>query len=334
MARLCAKNKAEEVRFTARFAKNNMIIFLYGPDSFRLSRKLRQIVDAYRQKTKGLNFSVIDAPEADFGEFFSRLRQASLFEEKKLAVINNALDKNFKEKLLDSAKELAASPHNIILCQEGKVLKTDKLLTALKKIGDVQEFAELSGAKLVSWAEAEFNQYGRAVEPGVASLLAERLGGDLWQLSNEIHKLAHGSGRGPVGSRDIDSALKGEVELNIFKTIDALAQKDKSSALRLVHQHIEAGDHPLYLLAMVANQLRNLISVKSYLETEGGGYDASAAARLGMHPFVFSKTTRQSRLFDLAGLKDIFGKLMSYDIAIKTGRIDPGVALDLIIAEI
>ena len=166
-------------------------------------------------------------------------------------------------------------------------------------------------------------------------MLAERLGGDLWQLSNEVHKLAHGRMSGAIGPKDIDLALKAEVEINIFKTIDALAQKDKSAALRLIHQHVENGDHPLYLLAMVANQLRNLISVKSYLETEGGGYgDASAASRLGMHPFVFSKTMRQSRLFDLAGLKDIFDKLMRYDTAIKTGRIDPGVALDLIIAEI
>ena len=270
----------------------------------------------------------------DLDDFLGKLRQTSLFAEKKLAVINNALDKNVKEGLQKNVKELISSPHNIILCQEGKVLKTDKLLVALKKIGDVQEFAELSGAKLAAWVEGEFKQYGSDVAPGVAVTLAERLGGDLWQLSNEIHKLAH-SRQGRIGPEDVDSALKSEVELNIFKTIDALAQKDKSEALYLIHQHVENGDHPLYLLAMVANQLRNLISVKSYIETEGGGYgDQGAAQRLGMHPFVLSKTMRQSRLFSLQELKDIFDKLMRYDTAIKTGRIDPGVALDLIIAEI
>ena len=310
-----------------------MIIFLYGPDSFRLSRKLRAIVDAYRQKTKGLNFIVFDGANDDLGDFLGKLRQTSLFAEKKLAVISNALDKNVKEDLLKNAKELVASPHNIILCQEGKVLKTDKLLSTLKKLGDVQEFAELSGAKLAAWVEGEFKQYCSDVAPGVSAVLAERLGGDLWQLSNEIHKLAH-TKQGRIEPNDVDSALKSEVELNIFKTIDALAQKDKSEALRLIHQHVENGDHPLYLLAMVANQLRNLISVKSYVETEGGGYGGQGASRLGMHPFVFSKTMRQSQLFSLSSLRGIFDKLMRYDTAIKTGRIDPGVALDLIIAEI
>jgi len=311
-----------------------MVIFLYGLDSFRLSRKLRAIVDAYRQKTRGLNFIVFDGMTDDLDDFLGKLRQTSLFAEKKLAVINNALDKNVKEGLQKNVKELISSPHNIILCQEGKVLKTDKLLVALKKIGDVQEFAELSGAKLAAWVEGEFKQYGSDVAPGVAVTLAERLGGDLWQLSNEIHKLAH-SRQGRIGPEDVDSALKSEVELNIFKTIDALAQKDKSEALYLIHRHVENGDHPLYLLAMVANQLRNLISVKSYIETEGGGYgDPGAAQRLGMHPFVLSKTMRQSQLFSLSSLMSIFDKLMRYDTAIKTGRIDPGVALDLIIAEI
>lgn len=312
-----------------------MLIFLYGPDTFRLSRKLREIVGVYRQKTKGLSFIVFDGAVDDFDDFWGRLRQTSMFEQKKLAVVSNALDKNFKEKLLDNLKELAKSEHNIILCQEGKVLKTDRLLTALKKQEAAHEFAELSGAKLSAWIEAEFKRCDRAAAPGVAAALAERLGADLWQLSNEVHKLAHGRLGGIIGLADVESALKAEVELNIFKTIDALAQKDKSLALRLIHQHVENGDHPLYLLAMVANQLRNLISVKSYLESEGGGYgDPEAAARLGMHPFVFSKTVRQSRLFDLSSLRGIFDKLTRYDTAIKTGRIDPGVALDLIIAEI
>lgn len=311
-----------------------MVIFLYGQDTFRLSRKLSQIVAAYRGKTKGLNFIVFDAARDDFDDFLAKLRQTSLFSEKKLAVANNVLG-NAKEKFQNNLKEFLDSPHNIIFCQEGKVLKTDKLLAMLKKQGDVQEFVPLSGVKLAAWVESEFKQYNRAVAPGVAPVLAQRLGGDLWQLSNEIHKLAHIRDCGEVGLKDIDFALAGETELNIFKTIDALAQKDKSGALRLIHQHIENGDHPLYLLAMVANQLRNLISVKSYLETEGGGYGgSSAASRLGMHPFVFSKTVRLCRLFGLDELRDIFDKLMRYDGAIKTGRIDPGVALDLIIAEI
>ena len=161
-----------------------MIIFLYGPDSFRISRKLREIVGAYRQKTKGLSLVVFDGASDNFEDFFGQLRQTSLFEEKKLAVVNNALDKNFKENILDNLKELVKSEHNIILCQEGKVLKADRLLAALKKQDAAHEFAELSGAKLATWVETEFGRYGRAVEPGVAAMLAERLGGPCYTLSD------------------------------------------------------------------------------------------------------------------------------------------------------
>jgi len=39
-----------------------MVIFLYGPDTFRLSRKSQEIIEACQQKTHNLNFAVLMAP--------------------------------------------------------------------------------------------------------------------------------------------------------------------------------------------------------------------------------------------------------------------------------
>jgi DNA polymerase III delta subunit len=72
---------------------------------------------------------------------------------------------------------------------------------------------------------------------------------------------------------------------------------------------------------MINFQLRNLLIVKS-------------GAKLNAHPYVIKKTVRQAGNFSLGDLKKIYQKIFQVDVGIKTGKIDPEVALDLLIAEV
>jgi DNA polymerase III delta subunit len=53
-----------------------------------------------------------------------------------------------------------------------------------------------------------------------------------------------------------------------------------------------------------------------------------------MHPFVVKKSLQQASKFTLEELKKIYQKIFQVDLDIKTGRIEPEVALDLFIAGI
>lgn len=312
-----------------------MVIFLYGPDTYRLNAKLDGVIEAYRQKKQGINFKVFDAIDCDADEFLRELRQDSLFREKKLFVAKGIIaNKEFKESIIENAGVLFASAHNIVLCQEGKVLKADRLLGAMVKKGaQIQAFELLGGAKLVAWAIHEFKALNRQIEPQALEMLIDRTGSDLWRLANEIQKLCHRRKSGTISVRDVEETVRPAIETNIFKTIDALAQRDKKAAIGLLHEHIQDGDHPIYLLAMVASQFRNLLLVKESL-SESGGYAAgqNMAARLGIHPYVFGKTVQQSGRFTLSELKSIFNKIAKADRQIKTGTIDPLAGLDILVA--
>lgn len=304
-----------------------MLIFLYGPDTFRINRKLGQIVEEYKKRAQGLDFSVFDAAAGGGKDFFSGLRQNSLFGEKKFFVVKNPIsDKDFKESLIEKMAEIFGSGHNIIFCQEGKVLKADRLLSALKKYAEIQEFSLLEGDKLAGWAIQEFKALGSMVGLQTAQALAQRTGSDLWRLENEIQKLAHFISGREITVADVEQNVLSAVESNIFKTIDAVAVRDRRQALRLIKEHVDKGDHPLYLLAMIVSQFKNLILVKA---SEG-----ASAARLGIHPYVFGKTVAQARRFGLDELKNIYRKICQTDFDIKTGKISPEAGLDLLIANI
>jgi DNA polymerase III delta subunit len=303
-----------------------MLIFLYGPDTYRLSKKAGQIIEEYKKQKNRLDFSVVDAVAGDTKGFLVSLRQVSLFQEKKFFVVKGpVLNKDFKEMLVDNIDNIVKSGHNVMFCQEGKVLKNDRLLSSLKKYAQIQEFAVLDGAKLAAWAANEFKVLGSPIGAPAVELLSQRVGGDLWRLENEIQKLSHRWPGREITAVDVERNVNPQIDTNIFKTIDAVAARDKKEALRLVKEHLDSGDHPLYLLAMIVSQFKNLVSVKS-------GNGVGGAARFGIHPYVFSKTAALARQFGSDELKAIYRKICQTDLDIKTGKIGPEVGLDLLIA--
>ncbi len=119
---------------------------------------------------------------------------------------------------------------------------------------------------------------------------------------------------------------------DIFKTIDALAIRNKQAALIFLHRHLAEGESEIYLLSMLVYQFRNLLLVKS--EIERGVQFQSLSKSIKLHPFVLRKSFEQSKGFTLSALKKIYERLLELDIATKTGRIDAPVALDLVVGEI
>jgi DNA polymerase-3 subunit delta len=301
-----------------------MIILLYGEDTYRSRKKLAEITEEHKSKHKsGLNLRYVDGKSANFDDLRSEMFEISMFREKKLIVLTDAAaNAKFKEAFLEKGKQLADSENVLILYERQGMLKKDKLVSFIEKHGQVQEFLPLSGASLKKWTKEEFKKLGREIDEDALDLLLEFVAGDLWQMSNEIAKL---SGYAPlrVKKEDVSAMVKPKAEVNIFETIDAIAVRDKKKAVDLLKNHIEKGDSPIYLLAMIASQMRNIISVKGL-----------NGANPGMNPFVARKSVQQAKNFSLEDLKRIYGRISQLDTEIKVGKIDPDIVLDVLISEI
>ena len=306
-----------------------MLIFLYGQDTYRSRQKLNEIINHYKKIHKsGLNLKYFDGKNLSFQDFKDEIRSVSMFAEKKLAVLKNTfLNKNFKENFLRDSKEFAESK-DIVLFYEEEEFSGDKLFKFLKKHAKSQEFKPLQSQKLKNWVKKGFDDYGIEIREEALEKLINFVGSDLWQMANEIKKLVSYKLKCPnpeISQRDIELLVKPKIENDIFKTIDAIASKNKKQAIDLIHKHLERGDTPLYLLSMINFQFRNLLIVKS----SRFGYE-----KLKMHPYVIQKSTQQTRKFNFEELKKIYQKIFQVDLSIKTGKVEPETALDLFIAEI
>jgi DNA polymerase-3 subunit delta len=305
-----------------------MILFLFGQDKYRSRLKLKEIIEHYKKIHKsGLNLAIFDLKEKSFEEFINFFESSSMFNEKKLAILENvSQNEDFQKKFLKRISYFSNSK-NFVLFYEGEI-KENNFFKELKKNSRWQNFQLLEGKKLEIWVKREVKNLGAEIDQRALKKLIEFVGNDLWRMENEIKKLVSFSGGKKIELEDVKTLVAPEIESDIFKMIDAIGQKNKILALKLIHRHLEKGESPFYLLSMINYQLRNILLIKDSMEKN------RPLKELELSPFLIQKTISQARKFSFSEIKKIYRKVFEVDLKIKTGQIKPELALDLLVSEI
>jgi len=310
-----------------------MIYLIFGEDTFRANRKLKEIVQRYRKIHKsGLNLKILDLKEKSFEDFKRDFDFSPMFYEKKLLILKNASqNQQFKEKFLKEIEKFEKSKEIIFFFEEGQI-KKDPFFEEIKKHGKFQEFKLLDRKSLKIWIKEEFKRYGVKVKEGAIEKMIFLVGNDLWRMSEEIKKLVAFKKRKSVEEKDVEILVSPSLELDVFKTIDAISLKNKKLAFKLLHSHLKKGEKPAILFSLLKYQFRNLIEIKDLIEK--GEKISQIKSKLNLHPFLLEKILKISQKFKIEELKKIYQKIFNFDLAIKTGKIAPNLALDLFLAEL
>ena len=311
-----------------------MVIFLYGPDSYRSNQKFNEIISHYKEVRKsGLNLTYVDASQTDFAGFYNLFKISPMFAEKKLVILKNVFaNKAFQEDFLPQVKHLESLSDIVVVYEPGEIDQRLKLFKTLVKECKCQEFNLLDGRQVKAWAAKEFENYKQKINVDALDVLINYVGSNTWQLANEIKKLADYKADATVKKEDVALLVRPNIQTDIFKTIDALADKNKRQALILLHKHLDGGEKPLYLLSMIGYQFKNLLIVKELAEK--GLMYASIVKKSGLHPFVVKKSYFLCRQFSFEELKNIYRAIFQIDSDIKIGKVEPETALDLLVSKI
>lgn len=201
-----------------------------------------------------------------------------------------------------------------------------------KKNAFVKEFEEPKPRALPRWIQDRVKEQGGTIEPGAIEVLAAHVGADLRLLDNEINKLLTYRNKQAIRAEDVQTLVASVHESDVFALVDALGHRETGAALKLLHAQLDHNAAPGYLLSMIVRQFRLLLQMKD-LAARGQTLDA-AREQLKLHPFVAEKTWKQALNFSLPQLEAIYQRLLDVDVAIKTGRTEPMVALDVLIVEL
>ncbi len=206
------------------------------------------------------------------------------------------------------------------------------LLKAAETHGKILQSTLPKGAALESWIRKRAQVAGVKISGEAVSLLADFIGNQLRLLANELDKLATYVGPEHTIEASHVHLLSAQVqEARVFDLTDALAQRNRTLALNLLHDLLADGLHPLALLPTITSQVRNLLLVKELAAS--GLRAAQIGAAIGSPPFVVEKTLRNIGKFSTAQLESTYHKLLETDAALKRSRLSPEMALDLLIIQ-
>ncbi len=206
------------------------------------------------------------------------------------------------------------------------------LVEGAKKHGAAKQFMIPSGAQLERWVERRAKAVGASITPEATQLLIEAVGDNPRALMSEIEKLSVYAGKGASIDAAAVQALTPDLRQSRgFDLTDALARRQHARALALLHEFLSDGQAPLQILGLIASQTRTLLQVKALSERGMRAFEIAETA--GLAPFQVEKALPLARQFTFAELNAAHHAALAVDLALKSSRMTPEMALDLLMLQ-
>jgi DNA polymerase-3 subunit delta len=334
----------------------------HGDDELGIAESLAAL---RRRLAKGdsamaeLNTSVLDGRQLTFGELRHLCDAIPFLNDRRLIIVHDLLARLAPER---RAKDEEAAPDQEapwrrqyiqdltdylprlppttrLVFVEGKLLADSHPILSFaaeearnKRGAHVKAHAAPKRDALPGWILDRARLKGGAISTEAAALLSDLIGSDLLLLDLELEKLLlYAEGR-QVTSADVRALVSRARETNVFDMVDSMGRRQAAAALKLLHGLWEDGEPPLYVLAMLARQVRLLIQVS---ELQARGVSALEMARqLGQRDWLLRKLLAQAAFFSMDQLESAHRAVVETDWAIKTGEMDGELALDLLVARL
>ncbi len=304
---------------------NNMLYFIFGPDTYRSHEKLKELVKNYQQKS--FEAQKIGGESVKLDEFKNKINSASLLSVKRLLVIENLLQNSGQREITQFLSKVNLSKDDILIFYENptklaesryKPIKNISLYKFLQKNAECFEFELLPKNALKSWIQNYVKKKAGKIEP----IALEKLlmaGNDLWFLTHELDKLLAYNKQ--ITLKNVQLLSPTSFDDNIFNLADAIGQGNKALALELINGQLDSGAAPIYLLSMIIRQFRILIQVKEATEKQKFLNYSFIAKELNLHPFVVQKSISQARKYSFRELEKIYQSLQELDLKLKTTKL-------------
>ena len=133
-------------------------------------------------------------------------------------------------------------------------------------------------------------------------------------------------------AEDVENICTGQTTGKIFEMVNHIAEGRKKQALELYYDLLALKEPPMRILFLIARQCNMLLQVK---ELKSKGYDnRTIASKIGVPPFVAGKYAGQAAKFKTAALRDAVEKCVEAEEAVKTGRMNDKMSVEILILSV
>lgn len=306
-------------------------VISYGGENFFLDRdllKARQYPDR--------DITEFDGAEVSDYEVLSVLESNHIEGRKQVLIIDNANKIKDSKGLKAYIEGKAPSDDYIVLVAIVRSEKLPSLWQSVGKKGRIIEHKKLktydTNNEVLEWLPKEATRLGFTLSKEMAEAIYGYVGSDLYQLANELGKLAILVDGGAVTIEHLRLVLSKTVSSEPFKVAEAVAEKDTKRALTavsLLYEH-EGDEVAIPITYALMKSTEKLLLARSMLDR--GAKDEDIAASVGMHPWR-CKTffIPQVRKHTFQSLRTAMKRLSKLDAHVKTSDKSRRTALELVV---
>ena len=203
--------------------------------------------------------------------------------------------------------------------------------------GKVVEQRAPRRAELAGWTRRHATTLGFSIEERASSLLAERVGGAIWEtdvergeqtrvIDSELRKLATYAGERSIGPQDVELLTADTRPASVFAITNAIDRREPAAAASALRRALEEGQPVLRIMASLQGRISDLIVARDLVDRGVPPTDLTRLVGRG-NARMAERVVEAARRYRPIELERMLRGLFEADLAIKKNDIEPEAAV-------
>lgn len=307
------------------------IYLLYGEESYLVRQYRDRLLAAMLGDGSQMNLNRYEGKGVSVEEVIDMAETMPFFSDRRVIILEDTeLFKGGGEKLSEYLKAPAESSSFILV--ERDVDKRSSLYKTVKKYGYAAEFGRQDKGMLQKWVAGILKREKKQITLQTLEVFLESCGDNMENIQRELEKLlSYTMGKDVVTTEDVRAICVPQIQDNIFKMVEAIADGNSERALGLYYDLLALREPPMRILALIGRQFNLLLQVKELVQK---GYpQAQIAEKTGLRDFVVRKYMKQAAGFKGPFLRQALEDCAGADYDIKSGKMADQLSVELLIVK-
>lgn len=302
---------------------------IYGEEVYLRLQNRDKLANAMMAGADKMNFHHYEGSGINPLEVIDMAETMPFFAERRVIIIENSgLFKSGCPELAEYIKNQSETTCFIFV--ETDVDKRKDMYKAVHAKGLDISCDKQDEETLKKWVAMNVRKEGKNISPMALAYLIDRVGTDMANIVNEVEKLiCYCIDKDEISKEDVDAVCANWLTSRIFDMTDAIVEKNQKKAIDLYYDLLALKEPAPKIQALIIRQFNIMLQVKEMVTNSKDRQTIASVIKLP--PFIASKYINWAQQYSMEELKNTLELCVSNDEAVKSGKLDAGISLEMII---
>ena len=309
------------------------VYLLYGEETYLIRQYRDKLKKVMVSDEDTMNFSAFSGEDINPKEIIDLAETLPFFADRRVILMEDSglfKKSGIGDELAEYLPEMPETTFFIFV--EAAVDKRTKIFKALGKKGSTVEFKKQTDDVLARWVGGRIRKEGKGMTQAAYNLFISKTGTDMENIDKELEKLiCYCLDKEMIEVTDVVAVTTEQIQNKVFDMVDAIAGHQQKRALDLYYDLLALKEPAMRIMFLITQQFQRMMVVKS-MSNQGFG-NKDIATKAGCPEWAVRKYQGQCRSFTMEQLKQAIKDGVDYEEAVKTGRMNDQMAVELFIVQ-